>query len=176
MAKEFIQKLIDKYIPDPDVIKNHKSLSFLGEKLHEPNLWHINRHSITKAFAIGLFFAWLPAPTQMAFAAAAAVFLRAHLLISVALVWISNPITIPAFLYVAYRTGIWYSHHPSDVDNFSFTLDGISSGLGDLLAPTLLGCLVLGLLSALLGYISIDQFWRHHVSKKWLERRQNRLK
>ena len=129
MAKEFIQKLIHRFIPDPGVIKNHKNLQFLGEKLHDPNLWHINRSSITKAFAIGLFFAWVPTPTQMAFAAATAVFLRAHLLISVALVWITNPVTMPPLFYFAYRVGLWYSHRPSPADNFVFSLDGIWSGV-----------------------------------------------
>ena len=167
MAKEFIQKLIQRFIPDPSVIKNHKNLQFLGEKLQDPNLWHINRRSITKAFAIGLFFAWVPTPTQMAFAAATAVFLRAHLLISVALVWITNPVTMPPLFYFAYRVGLWYSHLPSPADNFVFSLEGIWSGLGNIIGPFLLGCLIVSLLCSLAAYIGMDVFWRYHVAKKW---------
>ena len=84
MPKELIQKLIDKFIPDPEVIKQHKSLQFLGDKLHEPNLWHLNRRSVAMAFAVGLFCAWIPTPTQMAFAAVGAIYFRANLPISVA--------------------------------------------------------------------------------------------
>ncbi len=165
MAKEFIKKLIHRFVPDPDVIKNHKNLQFLGEKLHDPNLWHINRSSIVKAFAIGLFFAWAPTPTQMAFAAAAAVYFRANLLISVALVWITNPITMPPLFYFAYRVGLWFSHKASPADNFVFSLDGMWSSLGEMISPFLLGCLILGLICSLTAYIGMDIFWRYHVTK-----------
>ena len=71
MAKEFIQKLLHKFIPDHDVIKQHKNLQFLGDKLHDPNLWHLNRRSASMAFVVGLFCAWIPTPGQMAIAAIA---------------------------------------------------------------------------------------------------------
>jgi len=174
MAKQFIQNLIHRFIPDPGVIRDHKSLQFLGNRLHEPNLWHINRRSIAKAFAIGLFFAWVPTPTQMAFAAAAAVFFRAHLLISVALVWITNPVTMPPLFYFAYRVGLWYSDRPSPAENFVFSFDGIWSGLGNVMGPFLLGCLIMGLLCSLAAYIGMDSFWRYHVQKKWTERKLKR--
>lgn len=174
MAKEFIQKLIQRYIPDPGVIRNHKSLQFLGDRMHEPNLWHINRRSIAAAFAIGLFFAWVPTPTQMAFAAATAVFFRANLLISVALVWVTNPVTMPPLFYFAYRVGLWYSGRPSPAENFVFSLDGVWSGLGEVMGPFLLGCLIMGLSCSLAAYIGMDSFWRYHVRKKWTERKLKR--
>jgi uncharacterized protein (DUF2062 family) len=80
-------------------IKGHKNLSFLGEKLHDPNLWHLNRRSVSAAFAIGLFAAWIPTPGQMVIAAIIALYFRANLPISVALVWITNPLTMPPMFY-----------------------------------------------------------------------------
>ena len=175
MAKAFIQKLIERFIPDPGIIRDHKNLQFLGDRLHEPNLWHINRRSISAAFAIGLFFAWVPTPTQMAFAAAAAVYFRANLLISVALVWVTNPLTMPPLYYFAYRVGLWFSGRPSSsAENFVFSLDGIWSGLGEVMGPFLLGCLIMGLTCSLAAYIGMDSFWRHHVQKKWTERKLKR--
>lgn len=174
MAKEFIKKLIQRFVPDPDVIRNHKNLQFLGNKLHDPNLWHINRRSIVKAFAIGLFFAWVPSPTQMAFAAAAAVFFRAHLLTSVALVWITNPVTMPPLFYFAYRVGLWYSGKPSPADNFVFSVDGLWSGFGEIIGPFLLGCSILAMVCSLAAYIGMDSFWRYHVAKKWAQRQFRR--
>ncbi len=174
MAKEEIQKLIQRFIPDIGVIKNHKSLQFLGDKLHEPNLWRINRRAIVKAFAIGLFFAWIPSPTQMAFAAIAAIYFRANILISVALVWITNPITMPPLFYFAYRVGLRFSHLPSPADNFVFSLEGLWASFGDVIWPFLLGCLILGLISSLVAYIGMDSYWRYQVSKKWADRKQKR--
>lgn len=174
MAKELIQKLIQRFIPDTGVIRNHKSLQFLGDKLHDPNLWHINRRSVIKAFAIGLFFAWVPTPTQMAFAAVAAVYFRANLLVSVALVWITNPITMPPLFYFAYRVGLRFLHLPSPADNFVFSLEGLWSGFGEVIEPFLFGCLIMALTSALAAYIGMDSFWRYQVTKKWLARKQER--
>lgn len=175
MTKELINKVIHKFVPNPEVIKNHKNLQFLGDRLHNPNLWHINRRSVSTAVAIGLFFAWVPTPTQMAFAAIAALYFRAHLLISVVLVWITNPITMPPLFYFAYRVGLRFSHLPAPSNNFIFSLESVWSGLSHAIEPFLLGCLILGLLSSLAGYIGTDSFWRYHITKRWEERKQKRI-
>jgi uncharacterized protein (DUF2062 family) len=166
MAKKLIQKLMHKFIPDPEVIKRHKSLQFLGDKLHDPNLWHLNRRSISMAFAIGLFFAWVPTPTQMAFAAAAAIYFRANLPISVALVWITNPLTMPPLFYFAYQVGLWALNQPA-AESFDFSL------LGDVWQPFLLGCLIMGITSSLAGYFGMQAFWAYHVKTKWATRKKN---
>jgi uncharacterized protein (DUF2062 family) len=172
MAKEIIKKLLDRFVPDPEVIKKHKSLQFLGEKLHQPNLWHFNRHSVSLAFAVGLFCAWIPTPTQMAISAALAIYFSANLPLSVILVWITNPITMPPLFYFAYKVGLWFMNAPETEDNFEFTL----SGLGDIWEPFLLGCLIMGITSACAGYFGIQYFWRQHTLKKWAERKERRLK
>jgi len=168
MAKEFIQKLIHKFIPDHDVIKGHKNLQFLGEKLLQPYLWHLNRHSVGKAFAVGLFCAWIPTPMQMVFAAIGAIYFRANIPISVALVWITNPITMPPLFYFAYVVGLYFLHLPAA----DFSLDALLSG--DILFPFLTGCLILGLVCSVFGHIGIDYFWRYHAVKKWEARKEAR--
>ena len=174
MAKIYIKKLLDKFVPDPEFIKQHKSLQFLGEKLHQPNLWHLNRRSVSLAFAVGLFCAWIPTPTQMAMSAAAAIFFSANLPISVILVWITNPITMPPFFYFAYRVGLFVMGNPPSVSDFNFTLTNLFSEISGIWAPFLLGCLVMGVTSASLGYFGIQFFWRHHTVKKWAERKVKR--
>lgn len=169
MAKEIIEKWMQKFIPDPDVIKRHKSLQFLGNKLHDPNLWHLNRKSISMAFAVGLFFAWVPTPTQMAFAAAAAIYFRSNLPISVALVWVTNPLTMPPLFYFAYQVGLTVLNQPAQTGEFS--IDSVLSGLGDMWQPFLMGCFILGVTCSTMGYFGIKHFWAYHVKKKWQTRR-----
>ncbi len=142
-------------MPDPEKLKKQKSLQFLGDRLHEPNLWHLNRRSVSLAFAVGLFAAWIPTPGQMAIAAVAAFYFRANLPISVALVWITNPITMPAMFYFAYYIGVLLLGGDTPGADFEFNLESILSSLGDIGAPFLLGCLVLGIVSSLLGYFGI---------------------
>ncbi|SJM92128.1 conserved hypothetical protein [Crenothrix polyspora] len=174
MAKEFIQKMLDRFVPNPDVIKHHKSLQFLGDKLHDPNLWHLSRRSISMAFAVGLFCAWIPTPTQMAFAAMGAIYFRANLPISVVLVWITNPITMPPLFYFAYRVGLSFMNLESPSDNFKFSLEGMWSGLGDVWQPFLVGCLIMGITCSTAGYHGMRYFWAQQIHKKWEERKAKR--
>lgn len=166
MSKDFFKN----YLPDPETLKNHKNLQFLGDRLHQENLWHLNRRSITRAFAIGLFCAWIPTPTQMAIAAVCALFFSANLPLSVALVWLTNPITMPPLFYFAYRVGLILMNRPSPSSNFEFSLDGLFSGLGDIWEPFLLGCLVMGIGCSLIAYHGANFFWRQRVRKLWLHR------
>jgi uncharacterized protein (DUF2062 family) len=175
MPKEIIRKLINKFIPDPDVIKRHKSLQFLGDKLHEPNLWHLNRRSVSMAFAIGLFCAWIPTPTQMAIAAVGAIYYRANLPLSVGLVWVTNPITMPPLFYFAYKVGLWFLNQQAVADESEFSLSGMFSGLGDVWQPFLTGCFVMGILSSAAGYFGIQYYWQQHITRKWAERKEKRL-
>ncbi|MEO1878700.1 MAG: DUF2062 domain-containing protein [Methylococcales bacterium] len=166
------KKIFKKYMPDPEKLKKQKSLQFLGDRLHEPNLWHLNRRSVSLAFAVGLFAAWIPTPGQMAIAAVAAFYFRANLPISVALVWITNPITMPAMFYFAYYIGVLLLGGDTPGADFEFNLESILSSLGDIGTPFLLGCLVLGIVSSLLGYFGISLYWRYNVSKQWRNRKR----
>lgn len=162
------KKIIRKYMPDPEKIKSQKSLRFLGDRLHDPNLWHLNRRSVSMAFAIGLFFAWVPTPTQMAMAAAAALYFRANLAISVALVWITNPITMPPLFYFAYRVGVWALSKPQFTGEFS--LDTVFSSMAHIGGPFLVGCFLVGVTCSALGYVGMQMFWRWHVTREWKTR------
>jgi len=167
------KKLLKKYMPDPEKLKQQKSLQFLGDRIHEPNLWHLNRRSVSLAFAIGLFAAWIPTPGQMAIAAVIAFYFRANLPISVALVWITNPVTMPPMFYFAYMVGLKSLGQDSPAADFEFTVDSVMSSLGDIGGPFLFGCLILGVLSSVIGYFGIRLFWKYSVGKKWLQRKKN---
>ncbi len=161
------KKIFKKYMPDPEKLKQQKNLQFLGDRLHEPNLWHLNRRSVSLAFAVGLFAAWIPTPGQMAIAAVAAFYFRANLPISVALVWVTNPLTMPPMFYFAYYIGLLLLGDNTPAADFEFNLESILSSMGDIGGPFLLGCLVLGIISSLLGYFGIRWYWKCHVSKQW---------
>lgn len=170
MSKAFLKK----HMPDPDKLIHHKNLQFLGERLHEPNLWHLNRRSIATAFAVGLFCAWIPSPTQMAMAAAGAFYFKGNLPIAVALVWLTNPITMPPLFYFAYLIGLLLLNRASPSADFEFSVDGVLSGIGDIWQPFLAGCLFLGVACSWGGYLGVNYYWHYHVTQKWAERKQRR--
>ncbi len=98
-------KTFRKYLPHPDVIIHNRWIKLLGPRLQEPSLWHMNRRSCSLAVALGIFCAFIPVPFQMLIAAAMAVWIRANILVTVPLVWISNPLTMAPMFYFCYLTG-----------------------------------------------------------------------
>ncbi|QYZ67709.1 MAG: ATP-binding protein [Gammaproteobacteria bacterium (ex Lamellibrachia satsuma)] len=162
--------LIKRITPDHDTIRNHKHLRVFGTLLHDANLWHLNRRSAAGAFAVGLFMAFMPVPFQMLLAAAAAIICRVNLPLSVALVWITNPLTIPPIFFLAYLVGSTVLGSPQDTQAFEFSVDGLQNGLDGLWAPFLLGCLICGTFFSLVGYFTIRGLWRWHVINHWRRR------
>jgi len=49
------KKFIKRFMPDHQQIRNHKTLNrVFGNLLHDPNLLHMNRRSVSGAFFVGL--------------------------------------------------------------------------------------------------------------------------
>lgn len=152
------------------MIREHKHLKIFGTLLHNPNLWHLNRQSVAKAFAVGLFVAWIPVPFQMVLAAGAAIFFHSNLPLAVALVWVTNPLTMPPMYYGAYKLGVWVMGTPVQDFQFELSMTWLSNGLSLIWQPFLLGCVILAVLHAVLGYIVIQLLWRWMVVRKWRRR------
>ncbi|WP_394131070.1 DUF2062 domain-containing protein [Shewanella maritima] len=164
------KKIIEKYMPNPEKLRKHKHLRIFGELLHKPNLWTLNRKSAPGAFAIGLFSAWMPIPFQMILAAAMAIFFNVNLPISVALVWLTNPVTMPFMFYGAYWVGSKLLGNPPQDFQFEASWAWIESSLTTIGPPFLLGCGVLGIISAIIGYFTIVNLWKYSVLFKWKKR------
>ncbi len=168
------KKALKKLFPNPKTIQQHPSLQFLGTLLHEPNLWHLNRRSVSRAFLVGIFFAFMPMPFQMVAAAAVGVIVHSNLPISIGLVWISNPITIPPIFYFTYKVGTSILEIPARPFEIELSLDWAMRELGAIWEPLLLGSLICALIFASLGYVGIRIFWRIHVIRAWHQRKLKR--
>ena len=160
------RKFFKRYMPSHARVKEHKHLQVFGDVLHEPNLWHINRRSMAGGFAVGLFFAWVPVPSQMLMAAAAAIVFRTNMALSVGLVWITNPLTIPPMFYFAYLVGTWVIGEAPQHFAFELSFAWLSSELGAIWKPFLVGCAILAAASSLVGYITISQLWIFAVKRQ----------
>lgn len=168
------KKFFKRYMPDHHTVRNHKSLQFLGTLLHDPNIFHLNRKSVTGAFTVGLFCAFIPIPTQMALAAILAIIAKVNLPISVGLVWITNPITMPPIFYFCYKVGAWILSEPVRHVEFQLSFEWLMAELGAIWQPFLFGCFVVAVLSAALGNIAIRSIWRLAVVRNWRARLEKR--
>ncbi|MCP3868243.1 MAG: DUF2062 domain-containing protein [Gammaproteobacteria bacterium] len=166
--------IIKRYAPDCDSIRNHKHMRMFGRLLHDPGLWHLNRRSVSGAFAIGLFWACIPIPFQMIAAAAIAIPARVNLPVSVALVWISNPVTMPPMFYFNYVLGNWILGRPPQHSGFDINMEFISESIAYVWQPLYLGSFICGLCGALLGYCAMRGLWRLHIVS-YIKKRRERL-
>ncbi|MBB5322460.1 DUF2062 domain-containing protein [Marinobacter oulmenensis] len=170
------KKFMKRYLPTPEKVQSIRSLRFLGDFLHEPNLWHINRHSVARSFLVGIWFCFIPMPFQMVAAAFFAIWFNANLPLSVALVWISNPLTMPPMFYFNYKIGAWILNRPVLAFDFELSWGWISERLVDIGIPLYLGSLIVATISACVAYLGIQYLWRRKIRTDWRERRKHRLK
>lgn len=167
------RKFFKRFMPSHTEVKKHKHLRIFGDVLHEPNLWHINRRSVAGAFAVGLFCAWVPIPLQMVLAAGAAILFRTNMALSVVLVWVSNPVTIPPMFYFSYLVGTWVIGEPPQEFEFQLSFDWLSYELASSWKPFLTGCFILATSSSIIGYFTVSQIWIYAVKKQRSKRKGN---
>lgn len=146
-------------------------LRFLGKLLHDPNLFHLNRHSVSVAFFAGIFICMLPVPGQLILAGLAAFVLRCNLPITFTLIWISNPLTFPIIFFGAYKLGVMMLGLHPEKFTFEFTWQWLTTGFLNVWQPLVLGCVTAGLFFGSLGYVIVQWAWRWHVVDRWQRRK-----
>lgn len=169
------KKKLQKLFPTPEQVKNNKSLAFLAPLMGKPNLWHLNRRSVAQAFFIGIFCAFIPMPFQMVLAALLAFYFNSNLPISIGLVWLSNPITMPPLFYATYSLGAYLMDIPAREFNSDMSLESLLSELNEIWVPLYLGSLLAGLFFAGTGYVGMRILWRMNVISHWNKRKNERL-
>ena len=168
------KKFFKRFFPSPEKIRRIPSLSGLRPLFRNPNAWHVNRRSVSRAFLIGIFSAFLPIPFQMVVAAFIAFYCNANVPISVGLVWISNPITIPPIFYATYQFGTLILGRPSREFSIELSINWFLTELTTIWQPLLIGSLIAGTVLALIAYASVLIAWRMHVIKNWERRKARR--
>ncbi len=166
MARKFIQRLL----PQPDRIRNNRSLRWLGPAIHDPNLWRLNRRSVAGAVAVGAFFAFILPFAQFLAAGITAISLRVNLPVAVTSTLITNPLTFGPWYYLAYKIGALITGRP-DEDRVPQAAqpvaggwwDGLVANLDQVLAmgtPLIVGLALLAVVSAMVGYFLVHLLWR----------------
>jgi uncharacterized protein (DUF2062 family) len=168
------RKTLKSLMPSAARIREIKSLSILGDWIYATNLWHLNRYSASMAFFVGLFVAFMPIPVQMIAAALLALLFRCNLPLSVCLVWITNPLTMPAVFFIAYKVGALLLEVPVQVMEFELSYQWLTTQLSYIWQPFLLGCFVCGVFFGSVGYFVVSIAWRWRVSIHWRERKRRR--
>ena len=139
--------------------------------LENPAYWSLNRKNVTRAFALGLLVAFFPLPIHALLATALALVLRLNIPAAVIATFLSNPFTVvPLFLF-AYWVGCTILMVPADAIQFEMSWQWLTTQLGPIWKPFLLGCLTLGLATAVTGYIVLGTLWHLTLVAKYHQRK-----
>lgn len=169
------RKVLQKYLPHFHRVREHQTLRMFGSAALKDNLWHLNRRSVARAFAIGIFCALLPLPGQMVVAAALAILFAANLPLAVLLVWITNPFTIPPIFLTSYLVGSWVLGIPPQHFAFEWSWAWFTEELYIVGLPLLVGSLICGTIGAAASYWGILLYWRWYVVRIWQTRHKRRV-
>ena len=169
--KNFFFKLRKRWlkrIPTKRKLIKNKYLGFISHRLHDRRLWRFDHHSVPIACGIGVFVAFLPIPFQMVLSVIIGLFARANLLLCIALVWISNPITMGPILYFCYKVGEVFIKPSSKALSKHAQSSDIFSQLNIIWQPLILGCFICAAIAGLGSYLIIRiYFWFYKIYLKY---------
>lgn len=132
--------------------------------LHDHRLWGIRRKTVVPAFSLGLAIAFVPFPGHVMQAALMALALRVNVPVAVVATFLSNPLTMGPLFFGAYLLGsalLGISPQPFE---FEYSFEWVQTVFTDIWLPLTLGCVVLGSIAAVVGYVALDALWRYRIT------------
>ncbi len=161
-----MQRWLKRITPDRHTLEKLWCLKPFKALVLDRGCWTFHRHSVTRAFALGLFIAFIPPtplPVHIVTCVILGVLFRLNLPVLFATVFISNP-----FTWLPQVAGsIWVGAKLMGMDLMPLLHELHHRHpwreLGQLWAPLLLGALVLGLVAAGAGYVLAQCAWRARV-------------
>ena len=143
----------------------------------------VNRHSVSKAVLVGLFFAFIPMPMQMLAVILMIPFFRFNVPLGVSLVWITNPVTMPFIFYGELIVGDVITFNPitQDLDFMVtlftmnwFSMDFISK-LMEIIVPMYIGALFCAVFLSVSGYYLVRYLWWRSVHQEKYEIKKDKF-
>lgn len=140
-------------------LRRHPRLQHFGLAMREPGLWRFDRHSVSGAVGLGLFSALLPVPFQMLIGASLAIAVRVNMPLTLAMVWITNPLTMGPIFYATYELGQWLLDAEQAVIQPDMGNVSLFAWINMVWKPLLLGSLVAAIATSLLAYLLVSFGW-----------------
>ena len=143
--------------------KSDKLKEFIKKSKIPQEFLFPNRKMITRGVVLGLFIAFIPMPMQMAATLLFMPFFRFNVPIAVAMVWITNPFTMPPIYMIEYYTGSFFLG--SEIAHVELTIDWFKDNIDDIFIPLYTGALFYSVVSSFLAYWVVTFFWKRSVHK-----------
>jgi uncharacterized protein (DUF2062 family) len=168
MPRRFLKRLSRQR----HLVKAHWTMRPFKSFLENPAYWSLHRNNVTRAFALGLFIAFIPLPVHMVVVSLLALLLRVNIPIAFATIWLSNPLTwLPQFIF-AHWVGTKLLGAPEHTLAMEMSWAWIEHGLLPVWKPLFLGCFVVGTATALIGYLGLSLLWHVTLVMKYHKRKR----
>jgi uncharacterized protein (DUF2062 family) len=161
------------HVPTRETIDQYRLLRPFAPHLRHPSLWRLNRRSVPRGVALGLFVGVIIPVLHTFIAAILAIPARANVGVAALLTLVVNPLTIPFMYVAAYRIGSWELHHdatlvnPADAERFSSELSRFLFWIHQASGPIAVGVLTIAAGAALIGYFVSSFAWRLWSGSRW---------
>ena len=124
----------------------------------------VNRRAIARGVLVGLFIAFIPMPAQMVTIVLLQPLFRFNLPLAFAMVWITNPLTMPFIYFVEYKTGaLLLGIH--DLPPVSLHLAWFEEHFEEIVLPLYTGAFFYSALFAFSGYYAVQRLWIRSVRR-----------
>ena len=158
-----------------DHSKPQGKIDKLIEKYNLPRAYlSINRRTVTRGIFVGLFWAFIPMPFQMAGVLAVAAIFRFNVPVAIAMVWLSNPLTMPPMYYMEYLTGNLILGRDG-LDGIQLSMEWFKNHWDDIIVPLYTGTAFYSIIVSSLIYGVVNLLWIQSV-KQEKRQRVNRQK
>lgn len=178
--KAWLANKIRASLPTRDELERNRLVRPVAHLLLRPALWRFTRRSVPRAVGIGFvvgILVMVPGVQPVA-AAFAAIPFRANVPLSVAITFLTNPVTTPLVLISALWVGSDLFGFPADPGSMMLMFQKGASladwweWLLSTAAPAMLsGLLVVAAGCGLVGYVIAGLAWRLWITNKWRRRR-----
>jgi len=166
-----------RWVPTRETIMGSRWLAPVAHHLEDDRLWHMERGSVARAVAIGVFFGFLLPTAQFIFAVACAIWLRGHVAVAAAATLVTNPLTFAPVYWLAHRIGSLLlgrsgPQATAEAAVVEARTEATIAAQGWLVAtlqtvqsagaPLILGLAVLAVVGAVIGFGTVWLLWRPH--------------
>ena len=167
---------VTRHIPTRETIHHYRLLRPFAPYLSRGSLWRLNRRSVPRGVAVGLFVAVIIPFMHTFIAALLAIPARANVAVAALFTLAVNPFTIPLMYFAAFRIGSWELHHdasllnPADAERFSSELSRMLFWVHHASGSIAVGILTLAATTAVIGYLASSFGWRIWCARRWRRR------
>jgi uncharacterized protein (DUF2062 family) len=152
-----------KILPTHQKIKDQKILKIFGKLLYKKEIWSLSRRKVLGGVFIGVFIAFIPMPFQMLLVALLAIIFNVNLPITILLVWISNPLTMPFIYYFEYELGNIVLNVK---DPIKFSFETMNENISEIALSLYVGTAIVSTVLAFLSVFILNILWVKEVKGK----------